>query len=180
MDTSDSKPLTYGNDIAQPPAALGELCAMSNWVVWRWTKNGSGKWTKPPFQSRFPSGLARNNEATTWSSHADAVETVRDGKADGVGFVLTGTNVVAIDLDRCRDPAREPANDNLLGRTLAVWQPRAHRELGSEDARQIAENVCGFFSILRGWSHAEKLSAANDNQNQSSSVHGAGEVGHER
>src|SRR5262249_30634301 len=68
-------------------------------------KNGSGKWTKPPFQSRFPSHLARSNVVTTWSSHAAAVEAVRDDEADGVGFVLTGTNVVAIDLDHCRDPA---------------------------------------------------------------------------
>ena len=28
---------------------------------------------------------------------------VRAGKADGVGFVLTGTDIAAIDLDKCRD-----------------------------------------------------------------------------
>jgi primase-polymerase (primpol)-like protein len=105
MDTPDSKPVTYSNGGARLPPALAELCAMSNWVVWRWTKNGSGKWTEPPFQSRFPSRLASNNMAATWSSLAAAVEVVRDREADGVGFVLTGTEIVAIDLDHCRDPA---------------------------------------------------------------------------
>ena len=41
----------------------------------------------------------------TWSSHAAAFEAVKNREADGVGFVLTGTEVVAIDLDHCRDPA---------------------------------------------------------------------------
>jgi hypothetical protein len=104
MDTSDSKPLTYCNDIARLPVALAPLGAMPNWVVWRLTKNGSGKWTKPPFQSQFPSRLARNNVAATWSSHAAAVEAVKNGEGDGIGFVLTGTDIVAIDLDHCRDP----------------------------------------------------------------------------
>jgi len=105
MDTTNSKPATYSNDVARLPPALSELCAMSNWVVWRWTKNGNGKWSKPPFQSRFPSRLASNNMVTTWSSHAAAVEAVKNREADGVGFVLTGTEIVAIDLDHCRDPA---------------------------------------------------------------------------
>src|SRR6185437_6049078 len=105
MDATDCKPVTYGNDLARLPPALAELCTMSNWVIWRWTKNGNGKWSKPPFQSRFPSRLARNNRVATWSSHAAAVQVVTDREADGVGFVLTGTQVAAIDLDHCRDPA---------------------------------------------------------------------------
>jgi putative DNA primase/helicase len=110
MDTSDSKPLTYSNDIARLPVALARLRAMPNWVVWRWTKNGGGKWTKPPFQSQFPSCLARNNLVATWSSHAAAVEVVKNGEGDGIGFVLTGTDIVAIDLDHCRDPATGEIN----------------------------------------------------------------------
>ena len=88
-------------------------------MVWRWTKNGSGKWTKPPFQSRFPSRLASNNLTASWSSHAAAVEAVREQEADGVGFVLTGTEVAAIDLDHCRDPATgkiDPWAETILGK----------------------------------------------------------------
>jgi hypothetical protein len=45
--------------------------------------------------------------------------------------------------------------DNLIDRTRQVWQPRIGRELSREDARQIAENVAGFFGLLAEWSRAE-------------------------
>jgi hypothetical protein len=54
------------------------------------------------------------------------------------------------------------ANDNLIDRTRKVWQPRTGRDLTDEDARQIAENVTGFFSILAEWSRAEMPTPAND------------------
>ena len=47
------------------------------------------------------------------------------------------------------------ANDNLIDRTLETWQPRPNCALSREDARQIVENVTGFFSILGEWSQAE-------------------------
>jgi hypothetical protein len=49
--------------------------------------------------------MARNNACETWSSHAAAAEAVKAGQADGLGFALTDTDIAAIDLDRCRDPA---------------------------------------------------------------------------
>ena len=54
------------------------------------------------------------------------------------------------------------ANDNLIDRTRQVWQPRLGRDLSREDARQIAENVTGFFAILAEWSRAEMPTPAND------------------
>ena len=51
------------------------------------------------------------------------------------------------------------SNDSLIERTLHVWQPRVGRELSREDARQIAENAIGFFSVLAKWSRAEKLAS---------------------
>jgi hypothetical protein len=54
------------------------------------------------------------------------------------------------------------ANDNLIGRTCKVWQPRTGRNLTNEDARQIAENVTGFFALLAEWSRAEMPFPAND------------------
>jgi hypothetical protein len=54
------------------------------------------------------------------------------------------------------------ANDNLIDRTCQVWQPRLGRDLSREDARQIAENVTGFFAILAEWSRAEMPAPAND------------------
>ena len=54
------------------------------------------------------------------------------------------------------------ANDNLIDRTRQVWQPRIGRDLSREDARQIAENVTGFFDILAEWCRAETPVPAND------------------
>ncbi|MFG1288423.1 hypothetical protein [Xanthobacter versatilis] len=60
----------------------------------------------------------------------------------------------------------DAANDNELGRQVArtrqVWQPRLGRDLTAEDARQIMQNVTGFFGLLAEWRRAEKLAAAND------------------
>ncbi len=54
------------------------------------------------------------------------------------------------------------ANDNLIDRTLEVWKPRLGPDLSREDARQIAENVTGFFAVLAEWSRAETPVPAND------------------
>ena len=54
------------------------------------------------------------------------------------------------------------ANDNLIDRTIETWQPRFDRNLSREDARQIFNNVTGFFSILAEWSRAELPEPAND------------------
>jgi hypothetical protein len=57
----------------------------------------------------------------------------------------------------------DAANDNLIDRTIALWQSRLRRDLSREDARQIAENVTGFFSILHEWSRTSVLAPNNDN-----------------
>jgi len=69
------------------------------------------------------------------------------------------------------------ANDNLIDRTRQVWQPRLGRDLSGEDARQIAENVTGFFSILAEWSRAEMPSPAKHTGKPAASN---GEARHER
>ncbi len=54
------------------------------------------------------------------------------------------------------------AHDNLIDRTRRVWEPRIGRDLTNDDARQIANNLTGFFSILAEWSRAEMPTPAND------------------
>jgi hypothetical protein len=62
----------------------------------------------------------------------------------------------------------QAANDNqrndLIRRTRRTWQPRLGHDVSSEDARQIVENVSGFFRVLADWSRSEKAISANDNQ----------------
>jgi hypothetical protein len=42
----------------------------------------------------------------------------------------------------------------LIEETIQLWQPRTSRPLTGEDARQMLENVVGFFTTLQGWSAA--------------------------
>lgn len=57
----------------------------------------------------------------------------------------------------------------FLDETIQFWQPRSERPLTREDAREIVENMTGFFSILHEWLEAERLS------NQKSGPVSAGE-----
>jgi hypothetical protein len=52
--------------------------------------------------------------------------------------------------------------DNLIDRTREIWEPRLGHELTCEDARRIATNLTGFFSVLAEWSRANIPSPAND------------------
>jgi hypothetical protein len=63
-------------------------------------------------------------------------------------------------------PAAAPtaANDNFVDRTIALWRHRLGREVSCEEARQITENVTGFFSVLNDWSRGETGAAVNDNE----------------
>jgi hypothetical protein len=54
-------------------------------------------------------------------------------------------------------------NDDPIDRTCEVWQSRLGRDLSRDEAKQIAANVTGFFSILDEWSRAELPAPANDN-----------------
>src|SRR5262249_7769778 len=48
--------------------------------------------------------------------------------------------------------ANDNLKDDLIRYTRQVWQPRLGRDLSREDARQIAENLTGFFADLpRGY-----------------------------
>jgi primase-polymerase (primpol)-like protein len=101
------KPHTYVADISNLPRALQHLTSLNRWVVWRWEKitrkNGSEKWTKPPYQARRPNAKARSNNPGTWSDYKTAVRAVEAGLADGIGIMLKDSEVAAADLDRVRD-----------------------------------------------------------------------------
>jgi hypothetical protein len=47
-------------------------------------------------------------------------------------------------------------SDKFLDEAVAFWQSQTERELKREDARQIAENLSGFFQVLSDWDEAEK------------------------
>jgi len=55
--------------------------------------------------------------------------------------------------------------NEVIRRTREVWQPRLDRDLSPDDARRIAANVAGFFTILFEWRRAEMPAPADDGRN---------------
>jgi hypothetical protein len=55
------------------------------------------------------------------------------------------------------------ANDSLIEQTRRLWHSRLGRDVSREDARQIVENVTGFFGVLAEWSQAESCPANENN-----------------
>jgi primase-polymerase (primpol)-like protein len=101
------KPQTHNGDLAHLPPALLPLTEQKRWVVWDWelrkTKTAE-KWTKPPRQADNPNRNAKSNDPSTWGSYGAAVAAVLAGNAAGVGFMLSGSDVGAGDLDHVRNP----------------------------------------------------------------------------
>ena len=45
----------------------------------------------------------------------------------------------------------ETPADERIARTIELWSRRSTRPLTEEDAREIAENMTGFFRVLLEW-----------------------------
>ena len=59
-------------------------------------------------------------------------------------------------------------SDDFRDETITFWQPSyPDRTLTREDARQIIQNVAGFFSVLRGWAEAEAVATAEGETDES-------------
>jgi putative DNA primase/helicase len=98
-----SKPATQNADLANLPAALRARTQEKRWVVWAWRWNGK-KWDKPPLQACNSNRFAKSDDPATWANYTDALAEVTAGRADGIGYMLAGSDLNAIDLDHCRDP----------------------------------------------------------------------------
>ena len=93
MPVRPPQPQTYNGDFADPPKALAPLCGEQNWVLWKWQLNEKGDWTKPPYRGDNPARYAASDNPQTWCDRLTAVKAVLAGKANGTGFVLTGTEI---------------------------------------------------------------------------------------
>ncbi len=56
--------------------------------------------------------------------------------------------------------AATSAQEGLIDRALALYQPRTRRELTREDGREMVHNLAGFLSVLAGWKRRELANAA--------------------
>jgi hypothetical protein len=84
------------------PPALEPYKDQPRWVVWRLeTKNN--KPTKVPYQARQPRKWASTRDPSTWADFNTALATYQAGNVDGIGICLLNSDLVAFDLDHCRN-----------------------------------------------------------------------------
>jgi putative DNA primase/helicase len=84
------------------PAPLAPLVALPHWVIWR-REVKNGRPTKVPYQARDPWSKAETDNPATWATYEEAVDAAAKTRANGVGFVLTNTDIEAFDIDKCRN-----------------------------------------------------------------------------
>ena len=78
-----------------------EMHALKNWCVWRLEKIG-GRDTKIPYNA-LTGAKAKSNDPVTWCGFSEAARVVGSGKYKGVGFMLSDSPYVCVDLDHCLD-----------------------------------------------------------------------------
>jgi hypothetical protein len=83
------------------PAPLEPYADRAVFVLWKLVSRPNGT-TKPPFK---PDGhYADPADPSTWVTFSVALAAYSKGGFDGIGVVLRDVNIVAFDLDHCRDP----------------------------------------------------------------------------
>jgi hypothetical protein len=100
------------------PTALQPYASESRWVIWR-LEIRKGKPTKPPYQAHAPRTLANCKDPATWADFAAAFSVYQAGHGDGIGLCLLNSDLIAFDLDDCRNPttgAIEPTARSLIAR----------------------------------------------------------------
>jgi putative DNA primase/helicase len=81
----------------------GQLTERPQWVCWC-LEERDGKKTKVPYIAGGV-GRASSTDLLTWRTFEEALEDVKKGRRDGIGFVFSSADpFVGIDLDNCRDP----------------------------------------------------------------------------
>ena len=84
-----------------------EMRMYKNWVAWRLETVG-GRETKIPY-CPLTGCKARSNDASTWSSVRRAAARVEAGGYSGIGFMLSDSPYVCVDLDDCLDGGEKEA-----------------------------------------------------------------------
>jgi hypothetical protein len=59
----------------------------------------------------------------------------------------------------------ETPADERIARTLEIWSRHSSRPLTEEDAREIAENMTGFFRVLLEWKAKKRAPGVSRDRN---------------
>jgi hypothetical protein len=73
----------------------------------------------------------------------------------------------SVDESRSESPSGggETPADERTARTLELWSRRGARPLTEEDAREIAENMTGFFRVLLEWQAKKRALGVDRDRN---------------
>lgn len=78
-----------------------ELRKLNRWVCWAMEER-NGKPTKVPKNPKT-AGNAMPDNADTWGSFKQAIDTAKRHNFPGIGFMFNGDGIVGVDIDGCRD-----------------------------------------------------------------------------
>jgi putative DNA primase/helicase len=115
-----------------------ELRRRPQWVVWKLVP-GENRDDKVPYIAGGV-GKAKTNDLTTWRTFEEAVEALKTGRYDGVGFVFSsGDPYAGVDLDDCRNPETGE---------LKEWAAKIVQALGGY--AEASPSGTGIHIIVRG------------------------------
>jgi hypothetical protein len=77
----------------------------------------------------------------------------------GTRWIRTKLSGETLDPSVIFGAAMRKIQNQLVDRTLEFWQTRTSLTLTREDAREMVENITGFFRILREWEVADQPAA---------------------
>ncbi len=111
-----------------------EMRRRRQWVTWKLEERG-----KVPYIAGGV-GKASSTDLTTWRTFEEAVEDVKKGRRDGVGFVFSsGDPFAGVDLDKCR---------NSETGELEEWAAKVVKHLGGY--AEVSPSGTGVHIIVRG------------------------------
>ncbi len=106
--------------------------------MWKYEQR-DGKWTKVPYIAGGV-GKADPTDLMTWRTFEEAVQALKTGRYDGVGFVFcSGDKYTGIDLDDCRNPETGE---------LEEWAEKIVRKLGGY--AEVSPSGKGVHIIVKG------------------------------
>jgi putative DNA primase/helicase len=110
------------------------------WLVWK-LEERDGKPTKVPYIAGGV-GRAKSTDLMTWRTFEEAVQALKTGRYDGVGFAFCSADpFVGVDLDNCRDPETGE---------VAEWAQKIIDSFTDVVLLEASPSGCGVHLITRG------------------------------
>jgi putative DNA primase/helicase len=117
-----------------------ELRRRPQWLVWK-LEERDGKPTKVPYIAGGV-GRAKSTDLMTWRTFEEAVQALRTGRYNGVGFAFCSADpFVGVDLDNCR---------NSETGEIAEWAQKIIDSFNDVVLLEASPSGCGVYLITRG------------------------------